>query len=81
MYAGLLSFLTGFAVWTASIDRLLMVVLLLVVLDIKSDYEEGELMNVYPEYVEYKGKVQSKFLPQAFFNLRRETKEQKDERY
>jgi len=71
MYAGLLAFLTGFAVWTASIDRLLLVALLLVILDVKSDFEESELIDAYPDYPEYQKQVQSKFIPQVFLNMRR----------
>eukprot|EP00977_Amphora_coffeiformis_P001722 scaffold336_cov196-Amphora_coffeaeformis.AAC.27 len=72
MYAGLLASLTGFSIWTASIDRLLLVALLLFLLDVKSEYEERELAKVYPEYGEYKQKVVSKFFPQFLFNLRQQ---------
>lgn len=74
MYAGLLAFLSGFAVWTASIDRLLLVALLWVILDIKSDFEESELIDAYPVYPEYQKQVQSKFFPQVFLNIGKRTK-------
>jgi len=74
MYAGLLSFLAGFAVWTTSVDRLLLVALLWVILDVKSDYEEGELAKIYTDYPQYKQQVQSKFVPQMFLNLRQKSK-------
>lgn len=69
MYAGLLSLLTGFSVWTDSVDRLLLVAFLWMILEVKSNYEEGALRDAYPEYTEYQKKVTSKFTPQVFLSL------------
>lgn len=69
MYAGLLASLSGFSVWTASVHRLLLVVLLVAALEIKSDYEEAELAKAYPDYSEHKQKVTSKFIPVALLDF------------
>ena len=71
MYAGLLASVTGFSVWTGSVDRLLLVALLWFTLEVKSDYEERELAKVYDEYDEYKQRVVGKFLPRVLFDIRR----------
>jgi protein-S-isoprenylcysteine O-methyltransferase Ste14 len=69
MYAGLLASLLGFSVWTESVDRLLLVALLAVILDIKSDYEERELAKVYTDYPDYQQQVTSKFIPQTLLGV------------
>lgn len=69
MYAGLLSSMLGFSVWTQSVDRLLMVALLVAAIEIKSEYEENELAKAYPDYPEYKKQVTGKFIPQSLLNL------------
>lgn len=78
MYSGLLATLIGFSVWTGSVDRLLMVALLFLALEIKSDYEEGELGKAYPDYTEYKQKVPSKFIPMAFLDLWKKSDKKED---
>lgn len=74
MYAGLLSSLVGFSIWTQSVDRILLVALLIVALDIKSDYEERELTKAYPDYPQYQEKVTSKFVPKSLLEMRRRKK-------
>lgn len=69
MYSGLLSCLTGFSVWTESVDRLLLVALLWLILQVKSDYEEQTLIEAYPDYVDYQKKVPTKFMPRSIVNL------------
>lgn len=69
MYSGLLSSLVGFSIWTGSVDRLILVALLYLAIDVKSDYEEAQLAQAYPNYPEYKEKVKSKFFPKIILNL------------
>ena len=69
MYFGLLSFLVGFAIWTGSLDRLLLAAFLWPLLEIKAGYEETELAKVYPDYPDYKKQVQSRFIPKAILNF------------
>ena len=73
MYSGLLSSLTGFSVWTGSMDRVLLVILLWLVLQVKSDYEEQFLIKTYPEYIEYQEKVPTKFVPRALVDFGKPT--------
>ena len=55
--------------WTESIDRVLLVGVLWLALQVKSDYEETELFKAYPEYPEYQEKVPSKFVPRVAMEL------------
>jgi protein-S-isoprenylcysteine O-methyltransferase Ste14 len=68
LYAGLLAVCAGLSIITGSATRLLLTALLIYVLDVKSDYEEQELVKVYPEYSGYKKKVTAKFFPQAILD-------------
>ena len=70
MYAGLLAAVSGFSIWTGSFNRLMLTVLLYVVIELKSEYEESELAKSYPgEYEEYQEEVTSKFLPKYLVEL------------
>ena len=65
IYAGLLASMAGLSIITGSANRLLLTAVLLYSLNVKSDYEEEELLNKFPEYGAYKEKVTSKFFPSA----------------
>lgn len=63
MYAGSLAACAGLSIITGSATRLLLTAALLYMLDIKSDYEEKELVMKYPDYAKYQATVRSKFFP------------------
>jgi protein-S-isoprenylcysteine O-methyltransferase Ste14 len=65
VYAGLLAVCAGVSVITGSSARLLLTAALLYSLNVKADYEEGELMKKYPEYAAYKEEVPSRFFPKV----------------
>jgi protein-S-isoprenylcysteine O-methyltransferase Ste14 len=64
MYAGVLAACAGLGIVTGSATRLLLTAVLLYVLDVKSDYEEAQLVEAYPGYKAYQAKVTNKFFPQ-----------------
>lgn len=69
-YAGLLAACAGLSLLTGSAQRLVLTALLWYILDVKSDYEESELVNAFPgEYETYQNQVPQKFVPQAFLDL------------
>ncbi|KAL7526621.1 hypothetical protein ACHAWF_001848, partial [Thalassiosira exigua] len=64
MYSGLLLGMTGLGLVTDSVARLFLTMVLAIVLDAKSDYEEEKLKEAYgEEYEEYRREVRGKFLP------------------
>ena len=67
-YAGLLAACAGGSIVTDSATRLLLTALLFYSLDVKSDYEEEELLMKYPEYATYQATVTSKFFPESIIN-------------
>jgi protein-S-isoprenylcysteine O-methyltransferase Ste14 len=62
IYGGLLAAGLGLGVSTQSFQRLLLVLLLYVLLDAKSNYEEKQLERMHPAYRAYK-QVTPKFVP------------------
>ena len=76
MYLGLVATMTGFSVTTHSNPRLLLTGLLILVMDVKSDFEEEELKKAYPgEYEEYQTNVTDKFVPiRGFWKSKRNGK-------
>jgi protein-S-isoprenylcysteine O-methyltransferase Ste14 len=65
MYAGLLAACAGLSIVSGSAVRLLLTAALLYVLEVKSDYEEGELAKAFgAEYERYRASVTNKFFPQ-----------------
>jgi protein-S-isoprenylcysteine O-methyltransferase Ste14 len=68
MYAGALAACAGLSIVTGSATRLLLTALLLYVLDVKSDYEEAQLVEAYPGYTSYQAEVANKFFPQAILD-------------
>jgi protein-S-isoprenylcysteine O-methyltransferase Ste14 len=68
MYAGALAACAGLSIVTGSATRLLLTALLLYVLDVKSDYEEAQLIEAYPGYTSYQADVTNKFFPQAILD-------------
>jgi protein-S-isoprenylcysteine O-methyltransferase Ste14 len=69
MYAGLLASCAGFSILTGSATRLLLTALLIYVLDVKSNFEEEELIKKYPvEYEAYMKEVEGKFFPQKLLD-------------
>lgn len=67
MYAGLIMIGIGLAMFTGSTTRFLLTGLLWYVLDLKSDFEEGELKKLFgKEYEEYKIEVPGKFFPKQY---------------
>lgn len=63
IYAGLIIACVGLSVATGSVFRLLLTAALCYVLEVKSDYEEQDLMQVFPEYCSYRDAVRGKFFP------------------
>jgi len=68
IYAGLLASCAGLSIVTGSATRLLLTALLLYVMDVKSDYEEDELIKKYPDYTTYMDQVPGKFFPQQLLD-------------
>lgn len=69
LYAGLLAIMAGFSVLTGSAPRLLLTAALWYTLDLKSDYEEKELIKEHAEYEAYQEEVPGKFFPQEIVAL------------
>jgi protein-S-isoprenylcysteine O-methyltransferase Ste14 len=70
IYAGLLAVSAGLAIVTGSAVRLLLVAVLLYILDVKSDFEEEELVKKFPDdYPVYQKQVTNKFVPQSLTEL------------
>lgn len=65
LYAGVLATAAGFSIWTGSATRLLLTAILLYVFELKTEYEEEELMQRFPDYKEYRENVKGKFVPRA----------------
>jgi protein-S-isoprenylcysteine O-methyltransferase Ste14 len=76
MYAGSLAACAGLSIITGSATRLLLTAALLYMLDIKSDYEEKELVMKYPDYDKYQATVRSKFFPDTLMRQLPWTKEE-----
>jgi protein-S-isoprenylcysteine O-methyltransferase Ste14 len=69
MYAGLLATCAGLSIVTDSATRLLLTAGLIYLLDVKSNYEEEELVKKYPEdYAAYMKEVEGKFFPQKLLD-------------
>jgi protein-S-isoprenylcysteine O-methyltransferase Ste14 len=70
MYTGVLLGMAGLSIITDSVARMILTCALYYVLDIKSDYEEEKLGEVYgDEYEKYKHDVQDKFFPAGLRSL------------
>lgn len=69
IYAGLLAIMAGFSVVTGSAPRLLLTAALWYLLDLKSDYEEKQLVKEFAEYSSYREAVPGKFFPQAILAI------------
>lgn len=70
MYTGVLFGMCGLSVITDSVIRMLLTVALYFVLDLKSDYEETKLIEVFgEEYENYRAKVKGKFFPANIANI------------
>ena len=67
MYTGVLLGMAGLSVITDSVVRILLTFALYYVLDIKSEFEEEKLHEIYGnDYVEYKEEVNEKFFPRSW---------------
>ena len=62
IYSGILFTVFGYSVFSDSIFRFCISILLLVLFLIKTNYEEKKLLSKYKEYQEYRNKV-GRFLP------------------
>lgn len=69
IYAGLLAIMAGFSVATGSAPRLLLTAALWYLLDLKSDYEEKQLVEEYADYEAYQESVPGKFFPQEIIAI------------
>lgn len=69
IYAGLLAIMAGFSVVTGSAPRLLLTAALWYLLDLKSDYEEKQLVKEFAEYESYREEVSGKFFPQEILAI------------
>jgi len=67
IYSGLLCTMIGLSVMTGSSLRLVLTIVLYYVLNMKSDFEEEELLKKYGEdYQRYREEVKGKFVPESF---------------
>jgi len=65
IYTGLLCVMAGLSIWTGSAMRLLLTFGLYILLDVKSDFEEKELVAKFgQEYIKYRTEVPGKFVPE-----------------
>ncbi|MCM8567986.1 isoprenylcysteine carboxylmethyltransferase family protein [Gramella jeungdoensis] len=62
IYSGILIALTGFAIYTSSGYRVMLTIVLYILFDIKSNYEEKLLTKRYKDYKEYRRKT-GRFFP------------------
>eukprot|EP00956_Cyclotella_meneghiniana_P024684 scaffold49887_cov71-Cyclotella_meneghiniana.AAC.4 len=70
MYTGVLLGMVGLSIVTDSVVRLLLTCALYYVLDVKSEYEETKLVEIYgEEYESYKQEVEGKFFPADWKNV------------
>lgn len=69
IYAGLLAIMAGFSVATGSAPRLLLTAALWYALDLKSNYEEAQLIKEYSKYEDYQESVPGKFFPQEIIAI------------
>lgn len=70
LYSGLIASCTGLGIITESSTRLLLTILLIYVLNLKSNIEEQELINKYNnDYKNYQKDVTGKFFPNELFNF------------
>lgn len=65
IYTGLLLSLLGYSIVSDSGYRLIITMMLLVLFYFKTKYEEIKLIEMFPEYHEYK-KIAGRFLPRFF---------------
>lgn len=80
IYAGLLAACVGLSFITESPTRLLLTAALWYVFELKSDYEEEQLDDVYPEYRLYKMEVTGKFVPHEILDAMPWNKQQQQQR-
>lgn len=78
IYSGLLAIMAGFSVATGSAARLLLTAALWYALDLKSDYEEEQLLKEHAEYKAYQEAVPGKFVPAEFVAILPWTKNNDD---
>ena len=69
MYAASLAAAAGLSIVTGSATRLLLTAILLYALDLKSDFEEEQLVLKFPEYATYQATVPSKFIPATIMRV------------
>mmetsp|Transcript_3723 Transcript_3723/g.4886 ORF Transcript_3723/g.4886 Transcript_3723/m.4886 type:complete len:291 (-) Transcript_3723:1940-2812(-) len=70
IYAGLIYLMVGISMWSGSAMRILLCVGLWYLLDIKSDFEEEELIKKFgSDYIEYRNKVKGKLVPTKFTDV------------
>lgn len=69
MYSGLLAACAGLSILTGSVPRLVLTILLYVVLDAKTQWEEDALQERHPEYSAYRRIVPHKFVPASVWSL------------
>lgn len=70
LYAGLIAACTGIGIITDSAARLLLTALLVYVLNLKSEFEEQELINKFgSDYINYQTEVTGKFFPNDLLDL------------
>ncbi len=65
MYAALIAAGMGYAIFTLDIHRALLTLLLLVLFEFKTQYEELRMVELFPEYKSYQQQT-GKFLPRLF---------------
>ena len=70
IYAGLLALCLGFSLVTGSATRLLLTALLWYIVELKTEYEEQDLIANFPvEYPEYQADVTNKFVPRSLLEV------------
>ena len=68
-YAGVMLDSVGLAVATGSAMRLLLKAALWLLVDGMAEFEEGALLDEFPQHEEYTARVPTKFVPSAFLDL------------
>lgn len=62
IYTGILLIVFGYSIYSASVSRLIISLLLLILFYFKTNYEEQKLSQKYPEYLAYKART-GRFIP------------------
>ncbi len=71
IYSGIILLALGYGIFSRDFDKLVIALMILLLFEIKSGYEERKLFRAYPEYDEYRLRT-GKFIPLFLLKSRKE---------